>query len=191
MRKWVAVVLVSMLIVSTPVAFANVSEVFEHIDYNIKIGDDVAKLQYPIFINDGRVYVSIRSICDKLGIPIEWNNESREMKIDIYNKKVQVSDKTPFKEDGVIPDEETALIIGKTILEKYAGQPMEYETESRIYYLQAEFIESENAWLIVQRFRFKNPNAGGGIDWADYSNVKLNKSTGQVMFINTYSTFKD
>ena len=190
MKKWIATVLVLMLILCATLTFAKVGEVFEQVDYNIKIGDAVVKLQYPIFINDDRIYVSVRSICDKLGIPIEWNGESKEVEIDIYNKKVQVSDKTIFKTEGVIPDEETALIVGKTILEKYAERPMEYETESRIYYLYAEFIESENAWLISQRFRFKNPNSGGGIGWADYSNVKLNKFTGEVMFINTYSTFE-
>lgn len=191
MKKWLNIILILVLCVSTTVVSANVSGIFETVDYNIKIGNNLIKFQYPLYSNGGRTYVSLREICDKLGIPIEWNNTNREVEMDIYNKKVPVSNKTLFKEDGVIPDQETALIIGKTILEKYAGKSMEYETDERIYYLRASFLESENAWIVVQNFKYKNPNVGGSTDFADFANVKLNKNTGEVMYINTNSTFWD
>lgn len=46
-------------------------------------------------------------------------------------------------------------------------------------------------WIVVQNFKYKNPNVGGSTDFADFANVKLNKNTGEVMYINTYSTFSD
>lgn len=190
MKKWLIIVLISISVVSTTVVFANVSGVFETVNYNIKIGNAVVELQYPIYINDNRAYVSLRSICDELGIPIHWDEENREVKMDIYNKKIQVSEKTPFKEEGVIPDAETALIVGKVILEKYAEKPMEYETEDKIYFLEVEFLEQYNAWRICQTFKYKN---GGGWSATGQSppNISISKNTGEVLYLNTSTFFKD
>jgi|GEM_PF-1989302 len=190
MKKWLITALVSILVVSTTVVFANVSGIFELVDYNIKIGNDVVKLQYPMYINDGRIYVSLRGICDKLGIPIEWNNENREVEMDIYNKKIPVSDKTLFREDGVIPDEETALAVGKTILEKYVGKSLEYETDEKIYYLKVTYIKESNVWNVTQFFDYKD-GRGWAASGVYLPNVKLNKNTGEVMYINTHSTYTD
>ena len=186
MKKKTLICTVGMMICTAMAATA-----FGASKYSVRIGDKLLRTKNPILMQDGRIYVSVRDMCDALGFPVEWDGGKGEAVIDIYNKKVPVSENTEFKKEGVIPDAETAYTVGKAILEKYAGEPLEYETEDRIYYLNAEFIESENSWLVIQRFRFKNPNAGGGVDWADYKNVKLNKFTGEVMFINTYSTFKE
>lgn len=106
------------------------------------------------------------------------------------DQKTLVSDKTAFRDEGVIPDEETALAVGKIILEKYAGKKMEYETDEKRYYLIATYFKETNTWCIMQWFDYKN---GGG--WAASGiylpYVKINKSTGEVLYINTYSTFDD
>lgn len=161
-------------------------------NYQFRLGNELVIMQYPAFMQNDRIYVSIRNICDILGIPIEYNPNENEVEMDIFNKKVKVSDKTQFKEEGVLSNKETAYEVGKIMLEKYIGKPLEYETDTRIYYLDTRYIEEENAWLIVQCFKFKNENAGGGIDgWADFINIKLNKNTGEVMYINTHATYTD
>lgn len=167
-----------------------VISVFGTSDYNIRLGNDIITMQYPSFMQNDRLYVSVRSLCNALGIPIYWNEKENEVHMDIYNKQIQVSDKTERKIDGVIPDKETAYTVGKAILEKYIEKPLEYETDTRIYYLDTRYLEEENAWQLVQVFRFKDDNVGGGIDgWADFINIKLSKSTGEVLFINTYGTY--
>lgn len=159
-------------------------------DYNIRLGNDNITMKYPSFVQNDRVYVSIRNLCDALGIPIYWNEGENEVYMDIYNKKVPVSDKTSFKEDGVIPNEEAALAIGKIILEEYAGRSLEYETDEKIYYLKVTYIKETNAWNVTQFFEYKD-----GRRWTASGvylpTVKLNKNTGEVMNINTYSSYTD
>ena len=87
------------------------SGIFEEVGYNIKFGPNDAQMQYPIYESEDRVYVSVRDMCDNLGIPIEWDEENREINVDMYNKQAPVSDETEYKEEGVIPDEETASCI--------------------------------------------------------------------------------
>lgn len=184
------IVPIVIIVVCATAVLANVSGVFELADYSIKIGDAAVTLQTPIYENEDRVYVSLRSICDELGIPISWDGEKREVTMDVNNKRVQVSDKTSFKDEGVIPDEETALAVGKAILEKYAGKPMEYETDRTIYFLRTEYLVEKNAWRIIQNFKFQ-PGIIGGIDGGDFASVELSKNTGEVMYINTHSTYTD
>ena len=63
------------------------SGIFEEVGYNIKFGPNDAQMQYPIYESEDRVYVSVRDMCDNLGIPIEWDEENREINVDMYNKK--------------------------------------------------------------------------------------------------------
>ena len=172
-------------------AVVTIVSAFERSDYNIRLGNDNITMQYPSFVQNDRLYVSIRNLCDALGIPIYWNDDENEVHIDIYNKKVQVSDKTEYKEEGIIPDEETALTVGKAILEKYAGKPMEYETEDKVYYLKVEFLERYNAWRLYQTFEYKNGGVWSVGDEFYSPTVTLSKSSGEVIFINTYSMFND
>lgn len=189
MKKSIIISIMFVLLLMGTV-FASGS-IYEKSDNIIKLGNQNMQLESPIFLINDKIYVSLRNLCNELNIPIEWDGENGEAMIDIYHKKVPVSDKTEYKEQGVIPDEETALAVGKAILEKYAGKPLEYETDKRIYYLRVSFVESENAWIIVQNFKYKNPNVIGSTDFADFAHVKLSKSTGEILFINTYSTFEN
>ena len=190
-NKRLAALLILSAAVMVNAVFADMNDIFEAAENTIKIGQNDVKLQYPAYIHNDRLYVSIRGLCNKLGIPIEWNSENGEVKLNVNNKKVTVADKTLYNDDGVIPDEETAIAVGKIILERYAGIPMEYETDLRTYYLRAEYLKDENAWLVVQNFKNKNQEVGGSTDFADFANVKLNKNTGEVLYVNTYSSFKD
>jgi len=164
--------------------------VFELCSFNIKLGNSDINVKNTAYLKDNSIYVPLRGICNELGMSVSWNNEKKEATIDKYSKKVNVSHKTVFKEEGVIPDEEIALIVGKTILEKYAGRNMEYESDENIYYLTVIDCPEENAWIVVQNFERKNPMSGGSTDYGDFANVKISKSTGEVIYINTYSTYE-
>lgn len=158
--------------------------------FKIRLGNKLLALPNPIFIQNDRIYASVRDIGEALGIPIVWDAEEQEVHMDISHKEVPVSEKTQYKADGVIPDEETAYVIGKTILEKYLGHPVEYETEEFVYTLSTTYLPEENAWSICQNFK---PKYGAFDVRGKYEviEIKLNKNTGEVMFINTYGTFSE
>ena len=179
--KKLFIVLMFVFLNYTLLVCANVKSSFEIAEFDINIGNDVVKFSYPVYLKDDSVYVSVRELCNRLKIPIHWNEAKREVDINIYDKKIQVSEKTEYNEEGVIPDPETAYLVGKTILEKYCGRTLEYETDTRIYSLDTRYLKEENAWQIIQVFRFKNESSGGGIGWADYVNIKLSKYTGEVL----------
>ena len=187
-RFFVFGILIVILSLAT-VVFANGSGCFSISNCSVKIGSSTEKIQYPLYMNDNRIYISLRNICDELGIPLKWDDERREATVDIYNKKLNVSDKTPIKEDGVIPDKETAYTVGKVILEKYAQKPLEYETDEKNYYLIVEFSEQYNSWIIRQTFEFKDKESGwAGGDGLYTPFVILSKNTGEVLYVNTYSS---
>lgn len=189
MKKWLSIVGIMFSIFFTTIVFANSNNVPEEVDYNIKFGNTVVELPYPIFMHNDRLYIPLRGMCDKLRIPLIWDGNNREVNMNIFQKDIPVSDKTLLKEGGVLPDEETALAVGKIILEKYIGKPLEYETDEKIYYLSVTYREDRNAWNIQQFFDYKD-----GRHWAASGiylpNITLNKNTGEVMFINTYSSIK-
>ena len=183
MKKKFIITIVVLLCVVTAVTVS----AFEFSDCNIRLGDEDVEMKYPVFMQDDRVYVSLRNMCDLLGIPVHWNEEENRVHIDIHNKETPVSNKTERKEDGVIPDEETALAIGKIYLEKYSGKQMEYETDKKIYYLKVRYKEAINAWIVHQTFEYKDEN----IFWISGDDiyvptVTINKDTGEIIYINTF-----
>lgn len=164
--------------------------VFGASKYSVRIGDKLLQTKNPILMQDGRIYVSVRDMCDALGFPVEWDGGKGEAVIDIYNKKVPVSENTEFKKEGVIPDAETAYTVGKAILEKYAGGPLEYETEDRIYYLTVRADEQTGTWKVMQTFKYIDEGKGWlAGDGFKVPSVTLSKQTGEVLFINLTSSF--
>lgn len=160
--------------------------------YTIKLGKDTMPMSVQTLIQNDKVYVPIRDMCNALNMPVYWNGDKQEVYVDIYNKRLPVSKYTEYKEGGVISSEKMALKVGKIILEEYSGKSMEYETDNKIYYLTAVFLEEENAWVIRQKMKYKNPKTIFVIEGnAYYPTIKLNKTTGEVLFINTYATFDD
>lgn len=190
MKKRIIILAGILLILYSTVIFADTGKVFEEVNYSIKIAKSAIELQYPVFIADDRIYVSLRSICEALGVPIIWNDDNKEVNIDVGQKNIHVSDKTVLKEEGVIPDEETALAVGKIILEKYVGKNLEYETDEKIFYLKVSFNKESNCWNVMQSFDFKD-GRGWAASGVYFPNITLNKNTGEVIYINDYSTFKD
>lgn len=156
-------------------------------DSNIIVSVDSDKNIGGRFIDD-KIYVPIRELSGLLNLPIRWDEENREAVIAKNFEKVKISEKTAFNEDGVIPNEDVAYDVGKIILEQYAGKPMEYETDDRIYFLRVIFLKKENVWRIYQSYKLKNGTVRAGGGYGLYlPTVYLNKYTGKVEYINTYS----
>lgn len=85
-----------------------------------------------------KTYVSIRELAEKFNVPIKWDSTNKEVIVSTELKQVELSDKTEFKPNGVIPDKDTAYKIGKILLEEYMGQQIEYTTEDKVYFLNVE-----------------------------------------------------
>ena len=84
------------------------------------------------------------------------------------------------------------MAVGKTILEKYIGEPVEYETEDRIYYLDVIYVERENVWNVSQEMKYKDGRVWfvGGLG-IETRRVCLNKNNGEVVYISTESYLDD
>lgn len=138
-----------------------------------------------------KTYVSIRELAEKFNVPIKWDSTNKEVIVSTELKQVELSDKTEFKPNGVIPDKETAYKIGKILLEEYMGQQIEYTTEDKVYFLNVEYREKDNVWIISQRFEYTN-----GLQWTYGDSIyiptiMINKNTGEVVYINTYSSLSN
>lgn len=160
-------------------------------NFRIKLDNEVLEFKNATIIQNDKIYIPLREMCDKLCIPIEWNEQDDEIYVDIAHKKPLVSERTTYKEEGVIPDEETAYQVGKLLLETYVGHPLEYEDEYRVYWLETTFLEEENAWQVCQKSIAQEGVAtcvrpGTTIYLIE---IKLNKNTGEVLYINSYGSW--
>ena len=101
-----SILFISMLI--TPVFAANTFNVsIGNKDYKVKeagvlINEDSLKTDYSPYIKEGRTFVPIREITEKLGADVKWNGKDKSIKItlngdvinmQIDNSKVTVNDK--------------------------------------------------------------------------------------------------
>ena len=147
------------------------------------IGTQEVKFDNPIYLIEDMTYVPIRELSEKLGIPISWNNEKGRVELDINNKEVAHNETVAnaVLVNGVIPDEETAKAVAKTILEACIGKPVEYEEDDYEFYLTVSFSDARNMWIITQYAKYNGNSFGGG-------NVSpvicINKATGEVVAIN-------
>ena len=152
------------------------------------IGTEESEFDNPIYVINDRTYVPIRELCDKLGIPILWNSENRQITMDINNKKVPY-DQTEANADltnGVIPDADTAKSVAKTILESCMGKPVEYKEGDYEFYLTVDFSNEQNSWVVSQYAKHRGDFFGGG---NVSPMIRLNKSTGEVIDINLESSW--
>lgn len=102
----ISILFISMLI--TPVFAANTFNVsIGNKDYKVKeagvlINEDLLKTDFSPYIKEGRTFVPIREITEKLGADVKWNGKDKSIKItlngdvinmQIDNSKVTVNDK--------------------------------------------------------------------------------------------------
>lgn len=177
----------ALLCIATTIVFA-AETMYQSKTNAVQIGAEVLQFENDLYNINGKTYVPVRELADYLKIPIDWDSNSEMVSLDTNHKQVHVPEKTEYKPEGVIPDEETAYQVGKIILETYAGKSLEYETDEKIYYLAVEYRENVNAWCVYQTFDYKN-----GDSWVAeilyVPAVVLNKNTGEVVSINTYASF--
>ena len=156
---------------------------------NIQIGTDDIEYKNEVYNINDMIYVPLRETFENLSIPVEWDEEKNTAHVFTQYKTVKSSENSKYNENGIIPDEETAYKIGKIILETYTGKEMEYESDEGTYYLSVTYRELDNSWRVSQELKYA---VGGGDGTGTYSpTVALNKNTGEVMYINTYSVFDE
>ena len=151
----------------------------------LKIDDTDECFENEFILSDGRLYVPIRELCERLGISVFWNIETEQAELHTQKEAVHTTEQTKLDNDEVIPDEKTAYKIGKLLLERHCGESLEYEKDGLVYYLHVFELKDANAWKISQTFRAQN--GGGGYSGAYAPQIVLDKATGKVISINTYS----
>lgn len=180
--KKLIILICFMFVVMIDVVFAYNS--FLITNNSILKGIQEIKFDNPIYLIDDLTYVPLRELTENLGIPVMWNNEKRQVILDINNKEVLYDKNSKANENlvnGVIPDEETAKNVAKSILEACTGRQVVYQDGDYEFYLSASFSEKQNCWFVVQYAKYKGEHFGGG----NVSPIiQLNKSTGEVMSIN-------
>lgn len=186
MKKLIIILSVIILLTFVVSVFADKQECAENKEFKITVANEFIEFDNPTYVINDRIYVPLRDICTEMDIPIEWYSQSKTANLDIYNKKTPISDKTEYKEDGIIPDEETAISIGRIILERYSGESMEYETDDEIYSLDCYYDEKSNSWTVWQCCELKKGGwaAGGGYINMFLPNVTLNKYTAEILSLN-------
>lgn len=163
-----------------PVATQTISEA----GVKFVVNSETQYLEHEPLLLDGVTYIPLRECAEKLGLEVEWNAESRKIEVDTNHRNIQhlEDDTEVIKEQGVIPDEETALAIGKIILEKALGQRVEYQDGDRELQLHATYYTKLNGWKIYQTGTYKGISYYGTNRPSPF--VVLNKSTGEVTYIN-------
>ncbi len=175
----------ALLCIATTIVFA-AETMYQSKTNAVQIGAEVLQFENDLYNINDKTYVPVRELADYLKIPIDWDSNSEMVSLDTNHKQVHVPEKTEYKPEGVIPDEETAYQVGKIILETYAGKSLEYETDEKVYYLAVRYQEEFNSWYIEQTFDYKDGRGWGAVG-IYVPAVILNKNTGEVVSINTYS----
>lgn len=144
------------------------------------------RLEHEPLVLDGVTYVPLRECAEKLGYQVEWNEEARNIYVDTNHKNVQhlKTNTEVIAEQGVIPDKETALAVGKIILEKALGQSVEYQDGDRELHLDATYYTKLNEWLVYQEGTYEGERYYLTLDTPSAPYVVLNKSTGEVTQID-------
>lgn len=171
--------IVALGIAIVPVAVQSISQA----DIKLMVNHDTLELEHEPLIVDGVTYVPLRECAEKLGFQVEWDNETRLIQVDTYHKRILGQSRAEIiDEQGVIPDEETALAVGKAILEGAMGRSVEYQDGERKFYLTAQYHPLDNAWRIDQIGKYEDRSWGGGNYNAPF--VALNINTGEVIYID-------
>ncbi len=83
MIKKFTLITIIIFIMSSLVVFGKNNIKYEVCESNIKIflNNNEMKFDLPVFVINGRTYVSLRELAKKLNIKVIWNNEKREIEI--------------------------------------------------------------------------------------------------------------
>lgn len=145
----------------------------------LTVDGQALKLEHEALLVDGVTYVPLRECAENRGYQVVWNEKARQIEVDTRHRKV--SDAEKVDEQGVIPDEATALAVGKAILEGALGRSVEYKDGGREFYLTAHYYENTNVWWVDQLGKYE-----GHIYYGTNAlclGVILDKATGEVLHI--------
>lgn len=178
-----ALVLAGVLVLGMS-ALPSTMQTISEAGVKLVVDHETQDLEHEPLLLDGVTYIPLRECAEKLGYQVEWDQERQQIKIDTSRRNVQDlrTNTEGVAEQGVIPDEETALAVGKIILEKALGQPVEYQIGDRKLWLSADYYPVYNEWRVSQAGTYEG-------DFFYYTNyftpmVALNKSTGEVTRID-------
>lgn len=148
------------------------------------VDHETRHLEHEPLLLDGVTYVPLRECAEQLGFQVEWDGEARCVKVDTTHKNVQhlETNTEAVAEQGVIPDKETALAVGKIILEKNLGRSVEYKDGDRELRLEADYYTVLNGWKVYQVGTYEGISYYGTNRHTPF--VVLNKSTGEVTYID-------
>ena len=136
------------------------------------------------------MYVPLREFCEKTGFIISWDGAKNEASVVTGKQGVVLGEETEHKNEGVIPDKETAITVGKAILERYVEKTY-YVGEDGIstYYWDAYYLEDSDSWRVVRTSKLNTENAiQSGIGYCP--SIILSRSDGKVTYISTRLTHK-
>lgn len=151
----------------------------------LTINSEASNLKNEPLLKDGVTYVPLRECAENLGFQVAWDEETKTIDVDTYHKTVpNLVEAEIVAEQGAIPDEATAISVGKAILEAAMGRSVEYQDGEREFYLTATYYKKDNAWRVDQAGRYEGKAWYGTNFYTPF--VVLNKNTGEVTSMNLY-----
>ena len=205
----ISILLISMLI--TPVFAANTFNVsIGNKDYKVKeagvlINEDSLKTDFSPYIKEGRTFVPIREITEKLGADVKWNGKDKSIKItlngdvinmQIDNSKVTVNDKKIELDHAQAPQlalysrprKETKTMVPLRFISETFGYNVDWNNDK----VRAE-ISTVKSNSIVEDDKNKIENNKNSLDNKNSKNKNNKKKTqkSKNSKVNSKSIFDD
>ena len=205
----ISILFISMLI--TPVFAANTFNVsIGNKDYKVKeagvlINEDSLKTDFSPYIKEGRTFVPIREITEKLGADVKWNGKDKSIKItlngdvinmQIDNSKVTVNDKKIELDRAQAPQlalysrprKETKTMVPLRFISETFGYNVDWNNDK----VRAE-ISTVKSNSIVEDDKNKIENNKNSLDNKNFKNKNNKKKTqkSKNSKVNSKSIFDD
>ncbi len=157
-------------------------QTFSQANVKLTLNGAAQKLEHEPVLLDGVTYVPLRECAENRGYQVMWDEDARQIEVDTYHRRIPDQCSTEkVDEQGVIPDEATALAVGKAILEGAMGRSVEYKDGGREFYLKAHYYENTNVWEVFQSGKYEGYRYYGTNVISP--GVILDKATGEVRCI--------
>ncbi len=144
-NRFIIVIFIMALLISTTVLsnFNQISAfiIKPHIVYQ---GDLEKRLKYPLISYNDNTYMAMRDVAPLLKKDIIWNAEDGSIIFKSYKN-----------ENNIIKNKETALNIGKAILNEYFQEKIGENSVYAVSYVGVNGIEDDNLWQISVVFENK------------------------------------
>jgi len=135
----ILITLIVLLLLSIP-SMAQISNLIQAylVDYDISYGKSLnSSLSYPIISYNDNTYMAVRDVAFLWNKDITWNQEYKSINFVSREKK-----------ENIIKKEETALKIGKAILEEYFTDKIKENSAYHVTYAEPDGIDAEDVWRV-------------------------------------------